>query len=99
MLSTHKGYHKYAFKFLNRELALIHWLPLDKTRVHGHNGKKCTFVPFSSGLNETIIKSDGRYTRTSYNKFKIGYIDDKIGVHQIENTTNKNILSFHYYRN
>ena len=96
MYSIHTGYRKISVKLLKKEIALIKWNPTNKTIFHGHNGKKCTFIPLNGILNETILYSDGKCIKNIHSKYSVNTIVD--GVHQVENRNNRSVYSLHFYR-
>ena len=95
-------YKKYSLKVMKKEFAFIKWYPHAITEVHGHNGKDCTFVLLNGTLLETIYDTSHNYEKpTKLNRrdrFDIGYINDEIGLHSVQNPSNKNKYSLHYYR-
>lgn len=92
-------YIKYRLPTLNKEYYLIKWLPNVKTDFHGHRGKECKYILLrGSYLLEERCKNN--LSEISYQKiepFKIYHINDKIGIHRIINSENKNKWSIHKY--
>lgn len=92
-----KGYQKYSVRILEKEWALIRWKPLSESSIHGHAGKKCSFIVLNGSLNEKLFKSKKMIPRY-HEPLRFGYVDDTMGKHQMHNKDNRPKYSFHYYR-
>ena len=93
-------YHKYSINIFNKEIALIQWNPNALTRLHDHKGKRCLFYVLNGPLKEYFYTKKNPtcdYTEHNYESFSKGYIDDTLGLHQIENPDTKTKYSIHCY--
>ena len=92
-------YKKYSLIIKDSEFAFIKWYPQVITKIHDHKGKRCTYLLLNGPLIETIYhKTHNNQKLNKREQFEIGYIDDDIGLHSIQNPSNKNKYSLHYYR-
>lgn len=94
-------YTKIRLPSLFSERYLIRWQPNHRTKLHGHDGKRCYFYLLKGNLKE--IKYNNKNNLISnkiFNKnLDMGYIDDTIGKHEIHNLLNKPSYSYHNYKN
>jgi len=78
-------------------LYLIKFPPKAYTNVHKHNNKDCYFISLSNGLLEKRYLKN-KITSNNLIPYKLNFINDKIGSHQIYNISNKNKYSINYYK-
>ena len=83
------------------EFILICWDTNAKTAIHGHDGQDCWVHQVSGKITETRYKNgqDGmtEYVSRDLEKGKMVYMTDKMGFHEIENTSGTRAMTLHVY--
>ena len=100
-INNYSAYRKYSLTFLKKELSLIRWNPESITKLHDHQGKKCSFFILDGPIKEYFYQKNNTNCETlvkHHESFSKGYIDDSMGLHQILNEDNCHKYSLHYYR-
>tara|TARA_Y200000002_G_C22581575_1_gene621105 strand:+ start:322 stop:801 length:480 start_codon:yes stop_codon:yes gene_type:complete len=87
------------YRNMDFEIFLVCWLPLQKTKIHNHSENGCLIRILEGEMNEIIYEPKNKEIITTNNMYQndIQYIDDKIGVHKMINTSDKNCISLHIY--
>ena len=92
------SYFKYTLPIKN--YYLVKWLPKSKSTIHNHDGKQCNFMLLNGSLTECRYLGPNIGSLIEVNKiksFKISFINDDIGHHQIFNFDDKIRWSIHKY--
>ena len=97
-----KGYSRNVFiKNKDFELVLICWAPNSSSPIHNHESSYCFYKILTSSIDEIRykIKDDNLipYSNIKHRKNSIFYIDDKEGVHKMNNTSSDHGFSIHIY--
>ncbi len=83
------------------EVLLLCWMPGDNTPIHGHDGQRCWVYQVSGEIQESIYKLvNERAQLVSNTKISSGclsYMDDKMGLHTLNNNSDKKALTLHIY--
>ncbi len=86
------------------ELAVLTWLPGNRTQIHDHGGQRAWIAMHTGVLQfQTFgpIEDEGRLPQLKEERPRgegdLLYIDDKVGIHRITNVTKKPAISMHLY--
>lgn len=86
------------------ELAILTWLPGNKTQIHDHGGSRCWIAMHTGALKfQTYapIADEGTLPPMMEDRIRkegdLLYIDDAMGIHRITNDTTKPAISMHLY--
>tara|TARA_Y100000590_G_C15544500_1_gene948312 strand:+ start:628 stop:945 length:318 start_codon:yes stop_codon:yes gene_type:complete len=90
------SYFKYKLPIKN--YYLIKWFPFSRTKIHGHNNKKCKFIILNDTLFEKRYLQNNTYKTENLKSFKIYSIDDSIGAHSVQNLDDRIKWSIHKYK-
>ena len=90
------------FRSQQFELILICWRAGQKTSIHCHGGEQCWIKMLEGELNEIYYRKndlDGvdRIGSRLLKNRDHSYIDDRIGLHQLENSSGEIAMSLHLY--
>lgn len=94
------SYIKYRLPSISSDIYLIRWHRNSRTKIHNHNGQDCHFIILNGNLSEYIYKNENINSLKKYEElkpFKLNFINDMIGYHQIMNDNDKFIWSLHRY--
>lgn len=104
---TYNDYNDYN-KFLvpidsSLNMYIIEWLKHSGTAIHGHSYPGCVYKVLDGYLKESIYSSD-QYTYNNkllceniLNKGDVKYINNKIGLHRIKNTSDNKCYTLNIY--
>ena len=86
----------------NFELLLLCWNPGDSTPVHCHGQQRCWVYQVSGSVEEVTYKENkaGDLVPNHKRRLKSGdfsYMDDSMGYHTLENTSEAKAMSLHLY--
>lgn len=79
------------------ELLLCCWQPGQKSAFHGHPNQGCLVKILTGILTEEVRFSNGESEIRLNKTDDVGYINDKIGFHRVENASSENAVSLHLY--
>ena len=84
------------------ELILLCWNREDITPIHNHDGQKCWVYQLEGTIDEVRYKMDDEGAlseshRLSLSEGDLSYMDDRMGYHSLENTTNGRASTLHLY--
>jgi len=79
------------------ELLLCCWMPGQLAPFHGHPEQGCLVKILEGTMTETIKYTDGRAETRLNRTGDVAYISDKIGIHQVQNNSDRNAVSLHLY--
>ena len=82
------------------KIVLIHWKPGKKSSIHPHYGKGGVFKILQGSLEEKRYDSKRPWRLISHStlhKDSISYIDNKMGLHAVENNFDTHAISLHAY--
>lgn len=92
-----QGYCKYSLRLFSKEYALVKWGPNIVSKVHGHNGKDCTFIILNGSMDEKVFHTFENIKTRVHEPLRFSHINDKMGKHQMINEDDRPKYSFHYY--
>ncbi len=106
----HQSHYTRNLIFKNEffEILILCWEPGQKTPIHDHEGQHCCMTVLRGTIeskNYVYVKSidfKGDLTpllQETYNRGDVSYIDDEIGIHQLENPAinNRRACTLHVY--
>lgn len=83
------------------ELILICWEPNQQTSIHNHGGEEC-WLGVCEGLIEEqhFIEENAQLKliqSENLQEGQVSYMNDKLGIHRLKNTTSKRVMTLHLY--
>lgn len=82
------------------KMVLIHWIPGEKSSIHGHPAGGCVFKVLKGELEEKRFNPDYKkklLARSRYKKGAMAYIDDHMALHEVGNPFKESAISLHIY--
>ena len=80
------------------ECFFIYWKQNSMCKIHDHSENGCYFKILNGSLNEYVYDTNLNLIEMSvYPKNHIGYIDNTIGYHKMENLNDELVTSLHIY--
>jgi len=99
ILNNPEGKHILAENELIK-IVLIRWAPGDMAGIHGHAKGGCVLKVLHGEIAERRYSTDDKslmLSQSRYFKDHIAYIDDVMGLHDVENNSGKYAISLHLY--
>lgn len=85
----------------NLELILICWEPKQETSIHNHGGEECWLGICDGVIEEQHFIQEGKSLKLIQSENlvegKVSYMNDKLGIHKLKNSTKKRAMSLHLY--
>lgn len=93
-------YTKIKLPSLFSKRYLIRWQPKHRTKLHNHNNMKCEFYLLKGEIKEIQFNQNNNIISNKLlsNFLQKANIDDKIGSHIVENTSENISYTYHIYR-
>jgi len=95
--NKNKYNRKTVFYNENLELVIITWLPGQKALLHNHPDNGCIFKILEGEIKENFVSIDNSTSTNYYKKGDFSYIDNNLGIHDMNNIYNKRCVSLHIY--